>query len=103
MSLGVIASAFFTSSDTKRPPPRAYRGGAHNYAPLPVVLARGQGIFVWDVNGRRYFDCLSAYSALNQGHNHPVIVEAAKRQLGRLTLTSRAFHNDLMGELLERL
>ncbi len=77
--------------------------GAHNYHPLPVVLTRGRGVFVWDVEGNRYFDMLSAYSALNQGHVHPKIAAAAKRQIGRLTLTSRAFHNDLMGPLLQRL
>lgn len=77
--------------------------GAHNYHPLPVVLTRGRGVFVWDVEGKRYIDMLSAYSALNQGHVHPKIAAAARRQIGRLTLTSRAFHNDLMGPLLESL
>ncbi|MDE1976088.1 MAG: ornithine--oxo-acid transaminase [Elusimicrobia bacterium] len=77
--------------------------GAHNYHPLPVVIARGRGIFVWDVEGRRYFDMLSAYSALNQGHCHPKIAAAAKRQMGRLTLTSRAFHNDVMGGFLRKI
>lgn len=77
--------------------------GAHNYHPLPVVISRGRGVFVWDVDGRRYFDMLSAYSALNQGHCHPKIVAAAKAQLGKLTLTSRAFHNELLGPFLERL
>jgi ornithine aminotransferase len=77
--------------------------GAHNYAPLPVVLARGEGAFVWDVEGTRYLDCLSAYSALNQGHCHPRIVAALTEQAHTLTLTSRAFHNDVMGRLLERL
>jgi ornithine--oxo-acid transaminase len=77
--------------------------GAPNYKPLPVVLEKGKGVFVWDAAGRRYFDFLSAYSALNQGHNHPKIVAAAKKQLGKLTLTSRAFHNTLMGEFLKRL
>ncbi|HVA65428.1 MAG TPA: ornithine--oxo-acid transaminase [Elusimicrobiota bacterium] len=77
--------------------------GAHNYHPLPVVIARGRGIFVWDVEGKRYFDMLSAYSALNQGHCHPKIAAAAKRQMGRLTLTSRAFHNDVMGGFLKKL
>jgi ornithine aminotransferase len=77
--------------------------GAPNYAPLPVVLKKGQGCFVWDVEGRRYLDCLSAYSAVNQGHCHPHIVQALEAQAWRLTLTSRAFHNDLMGVLLERL
>jgi ornithine--oxo-acid transaminase len=76
---------------------------AHNYAPLPVVLTRGKGVFVYDIEGRRYFDMLSAYSALNQGHQHPKILSAAKRQLGRLALTSRAFHNDRMGPFLQRL
>ena len=76
--------------------------GAHNYAPLPVVLSRGQGAFVWDVEGRRYTDCLSAYSALNQGHCHPRIVEALVTQAHVLTLTSRAFHHDLMASFLAR-
>jgi ornithine--oxo-acid transaminase len=76
------------------------RFGAHNYAPLPVVLARGEGCFVWDVEGRRYLDGLSAYSALNQGHRHPRIVAALVEQAQRLTLTSRAFHNDRMGAFL---
>ena len=77
--------------------------GAHNYHPLPVVISRAKGPFVWDVEGRRYFDFLSAYSALNQGHNHPKIVAAAKKQLGRVALTSRAFHNDRLGPFLELL
>jgi ornithine--oxo-acid transaminase len=77
--------------------------GAHNYHPLPVVLERGEGAWVWDVDGTKYLDCLSAYSAVNQGHRHPVIVQAAKRQLDRLTLTSRAFHNDEMGPFLREL
>ncbi|MDE2039133.1 MAG: ornithine--oxo-acid transaminase [Elusimicrobia bacterium] len=79
------------------------RYGAHNYAPLPVVLERGRGVYVWDVEGRRYFDMLSAYSALNQGHCHPAIAAAARAQLGRLTLTSRAFHNALMGPFLKKI
>jgi len=77
--------------------------GARNYAPLPVVLSRGEGCYVWDVEGRRYFDFLSAYSALNQGHNHPRIVEALVDQARTLSLTSRAFHNDRMGAMLARL
>lgn len=77
--------------------------GAHNYHPLPVVLERGRGVFVWDVEGRRYFDFLSAYSAVNQGHGHPKIVAAAKAQLGRLALSSRAFHNPQLGPFLKRL
>ena len=72
--------------------------GAHNYHPLPVVLARGEGVFVWDVDGKRYYDFLSAYSAVNQGHCHPRIVDALKKQADVLTLTSRAFHNDVLGE-----
>ena len=77
--------------------------GAHNYHPLPVVVSRGRGVFVWDVEGKRYFDFLSAYSALNQGHNHPKIVAAAKAQLGKVALTSRAFHNDRLGPFLQKL
>ena len=73
------------------------RYGAHNYHPLPVVLARGQGALVWDVQGKRYFDFLSAYSAVNQGHCHPKIVAALVEQASRLTLTSRAFYNDCLG------
>jgi ornithine--oxo-acid transaminase len=76
---------------------------AHNYHPLPVVLERGEGVWVWDVDGNRYLDMLSAYSALNQGHRHPAIIEAAKKQLETLTLTSRAFHNDQMGPFLKEL
>ncbi len=71
--------------------------GAHNYHPLPVVLSRGQGIYVWDVEGKKYYDFLSAYSAVNQGHCHPKIVDALKLQAETLTLTSRAFHNDVLG------
>ncbi len=71
--------------------------GAHNYAPLPVVLSHGEGVWVHDAEGRRYFDALSAYSALNFGHRHPRLVRAAAEQLERLTLTSRAFHNDQLG------
>ncbi len=71
--------------------------GAHNYHPLPVVLAKGEGVYVWDVEGKRYFDFLSAYSAVNQGHCHPRIIEALKSQADQLTLTSRAFYNDKLG------
>lgn len=73
------------------------RYGAHNYHPLPVVLSRGEGVYVWDVEGRKYFDFLSAYSAVNQGHCHPKIVGALKAQADQLTLTSRAFYNDSLG------
>ena len=82
---------------------QAERFGARNYAPLDVVLCRGEGAFVWDVEGRRYVDMLSAYSAVSQGHNHPRIVAALVAQAGRLALTSRAFHNDRMGDMLERI
>ena len=71
--------------------------GAHNYHPLPVVLAKGDGVFVWDAEGKQYYDFLSAYSAVNQGHCHPKIVEAMKTQAETLTLTSRAFYNDVLG------
>jgi ornithine--oxo-acid transaminase len=76
---------------------------AHNYHPLPIVLTKGEGAWVWDVEGRKFLDCLAAYSAVNQGHRHPAIVQAAKEQLDRLTLTSRAFHNDQMGPFLREL
>jgi ornithine--oxo-acid transaminase len=72
--------------------------GAHNYHPLPVVLQRGEGVYLWDVDGRRYYDFLSGYSAVNQGHCHPRIVGALIRQAQQLTLTSRAFHSNLLGE-----
>jgi ornithine--oxo-acid transaminase len=77
------------------------RFGAHNYHPLPVVLERGEGVFLWDVEGKRYYDFLSAYSAVNQGHCHPRIIEALTKQAGKLTLTSRAFFNDVLGEYEE--
>ena len=73
------------------------RHGAHNYHPLPVVLSRGEGVYVWDVNGKQYYDFLSAYSAVNQGHCHPRLVKALSEQAARLSLTSRAFHNDQLG------
>jgi ornithine--oxo-acid transaminase len=76
---------------------------ANNYHPLPVVIKRGKGVWVWDVTGKRYLDMLSAYSALNQGHCHPKVVKVVKEQAGRLTLTSRAFHNDQIGMFLEKL
>lgn len=76
---------------------------ANNYHPLPVVLTKGEGVYVWDVDGKRYFDMLSGYSALNQGHSHPRLVRAFVEQAQRLTLTSRAFHNDRMGPFLHRL
>ena len=74
------------------------RYGAHNYKPVPVVIERGEGVFVWDLEGKRYYDFLSAYSAVNQGHCHPRIVSALTTQAQKLTLTSRAFHNSVLGE-----
>ncbi|MGB9823787.1 MAG: ornithine--oxo-acid transaminase [Candidatus Hydrothermia bacterium] len=76
---------------------------AHNYHPLPVVLERGERVWVWDVEGNKYLDCLSAYSAVNQGHRHPKIINALIEQAQRITLTSRAFHNDKMGPFLKKL
>jgi ornithine--oxo-acid transaminase len=77
--------------------------GAHNYHPLPVVIERGEGCWMWDVDGNRYLDMLAAYSALNQGHRHPTILAAMEEQAAKLTLTSRAFHNDQMGAFLSEL
>ncbi len=89
--------------DTQAYLEQAERYSAHNYHPLPVVLTRGEGVWVWDVDGRKYMDMLSAYSAVNQGHAHPRIVQALIDQARRLPLTSRAFQNDRMGPFLERL
>eukprot|EP00058_Branchiostoma_floridae_P018200 XP_002603689.1 hypothetical protein BRAFLDRAFT_126900 [Branchiostoma floridae] len=80
---------------------REERYGAHNYHPLPVALSKAKGVFVWDVEGKRYYDFLSAYSAVNQGHCHPKIIQALKEQADKLTLTSRAFYNDALGEYEE--
>jgi len=80
---------------------REERYGAHNYHPLPVVLERGEGVFMWDVEGKRYYDFLSAYSAVNQGHCHPRIIAALQEQAQKLTLTSRAFHNNVLGAFEE--
>jgi ornithine--oxo-acid transaminase len=80
---------------------REDRFGAHNYAPVPVVLSRGEGCYVWDTDGRKYYDFLSAYSAVNQGHCHPRIVDALIQQSKKLALTSRAFFNDALGEYEE--
>ena len=77
--------------------------GAHNYHPLPVVLDRGEGVFVWDVEGKRYYDFLSAYSAVNQGHSHPRIVGALVEQAQKLALTSRAFYNSKLGEYEQKI
>jgi len=95
------------SRDTETPSrPAAFlereeRLGAHNYHPLPIVVSRAQGVYVWDVDGRRYLDCLAAYSAVNQGHCHPRITAALREQAERVTLVSRAFHNDQLGHLYE--
>jgi ornithine--oxo-acid transaminase len=79
------------------------RFGAHNYHPLGVILSRGEGVWVWDTEGNRYLDCLSAYSAVNQGHCHPKILAAMVEQAGKLTLTSRAFHNDQLAPFYEQI
>ncbi len=89
------------TSTTQRFIEKESRYSAHNYHPLPVVLERGEGVFLWDVDGKRYYDFLSGYSAVNQGHCHPKIVAALVAQAQRLTLTSRAFHSDLLGEYAE--
>jgi ornithine--oxo-acid transaminase len=90
-------------SESERLIELAERYSAHNYHPLPVVVAEAEGAWVTDVEGRRYLDMLAAYSALNFGHRHPDLIAAAKRQLDRVTLTSRAFHNDLFGPFCEQL
>jgi ornithine--oxo-acid transaminase len=77
--------------------------GAHNYHPVPVVISRAEGVWVWDREGRKYIDMLSSYSALNQGHRHPGIIKAATEQMSKLTLTSRAFYNDRLGPFLKKL
>ncbi len=92
-----------TATRTARFLEEADRWSAHNYKPLPVVIERGEGCWVWDVEGNRYLDMLAAYSAVNQGHRHPRILEAARQQMERITLTSRAFHNDQMGPFLKEL
>uniref|UniRef100_A0A8C2SPR4 Ornithine aminotransferase n=1 Tax=Coturnix japonica TaxID=93934 RepID=A0A8C2SPR4_COTJA len=101
------ATSVATKKTIQGPPSSDYifereaKYGAHNYHPLPVALERGKGVYVWDVEGRKYFDFLSAYSAVNQGHCHPKIVDALKAQSEKLTLTSRAFYNDVLGEYEE--
>ncbi|KAK7074498.1 Ubiquitin carboxyl-terminal hydrolase 8, partial [Halocaridina rubra] len=91
----------FRAISTEQVISREEKYGAHNYHPLPVALSRAQGVFVWDVEGKRYYDFLSAYSAVNQGHCHPKIINALIEQSKKLTLTSRAFHNDVLGEYEE--
>ncbi len=85
-------------TETQRAIDLEERFGAHNYHPLPVVIEKGKGIYVWDIEGKKYYDFLSAYSAVNQGHCHPTIIDALVKQAQNLTLTSRAFHNNLLGE-----
>ncbi|KAL3865093.1 hypothetical protein ACJMK2_006724 [Sinanodonta woodiana] len=82
---------------------KEYKYGAHNYKPLPVAIARAEGVFMWDVEGNKFYDFLSAYSAVNQGHCHPRIIQALKEQAGILTLTSRAFYNNILGEYEEQI
>jgi ornithine--oxo-acid transaminase len=91
------------TASTDRLIEQAETWSAHNYHPLPVVLVRGEGVWVYDPAGKRYMDMLSAYSALNQGHRHPKIVQALKEQADKITLTSRAFHNELFGPFCEKL
>lgn len=101
------ATSVATKKTVQGPPSSDYiferesKYGAHNYHPLPVALERGKGIYLWDVEGRKYFDFLSAYSAVNQGHCHPKIVDALRSQADKLTLTSRAFYNTVLGEYEE--
>jgi ornithine--oxo-acid transaminase len=90
MLLSAKTAAYFLDLEEKY--------GAHNYHPLPVVLEKGEGVFLWDVEGKRYYDFLSGYSAVNQGHCHPAIIQTLIEQSKKLTLTSRAFHNNLLGE-----
>ena len=90
-----------SSSSTEEVVDRELSYGAHNYKPVPVAITRGEGVHVWDVEGRKYLDFLSAYSALNQGHCHPKIVQAMMDQAHKLTLTSRAFYTDTLGEYQE--
>lgn len=80
---------------------REFKYGAHNYKPVPVALSKGEGVYAWDVEGKRYLDFMSGYSALNQGHRHPRIIQALKEQADKLTLTSRAFYSDVLGEFEE--
>ena len=101
--MNTSASPTATSSRAKQLMQLEDRYGAHNYHPLPVVLTRGEGVNLWDVDGKQYFDFLSAYSAVNQGHCHPRIIEALTMQAQQLTLTSRAFFNDQLGAAEQQL
>ena len=91
------------ATQTKALIERTERISAHNYAPLPVVISRAEGVWAWDTEGKRYLDCLSAYSAISHGHRHPKILQALIELTDRVTLTSRAFHNDRMGDFLAKL
>lgn len=93
-----MTSAVNLSANTQHFLELEERYGAHNYHPLPVVLSKGEGVFLWDVDGKRYYDFLSGYSAVNQGHGHPMIIAALVEQAEKLTLTSRAFHSNRLGE-----
>ncbi|KAI1355840.1 pyridoxal phosphate-dependent transferase [Xylaria sp. FL0043] len=99
---GSVASSKYHASSTKSAIAAEHKFAAHNYHPLPVVFARAQGIDVWDPEGKHYLDFLSAYSAVNQGHCHPELVKALTEQAGRLTLSSRAFHNDVFPKWAEK-
>lgn len=92
--MGTTMEAKFSSTDLMH---LEDKHGAHNYHPLNVVLSKGDGVYVWDVEGKKYYDFLSAYSAVNQGHCHPKIIAALTEQASQLTLTSRAFYNDALG------
>ena len=100
-----LYSASGAATSLKLTPEQVYKRedkyGAHNYHPIPAALAKGKGVFVWDVTGKRYFDFLASYSAVNQGHCHPRIVKTLQEQAEVLTLTSRAFYNDVLGEFEE--
>ena len=91
------------SNITQQKIKKELKHSAHNYHPLPVVLSKGLGVFVWDVDGKQYFDFLSAYSAVNQGHCHPKIYKEFKKQAKNLTLTSRALYNDKIGDFSEKI
>src|ERR1043165_8887796 len=97
----MMKTTMIDKSKTQEAMEREAQFGAHNYHPIPVVIEKGEGVYVWDVEGKKYFDFLSAYSALNQGHNHPKIVKALVDQVQTLSLTSRAFYNNVLGEYEE--
>jgi ornithine--oxo-acid transaminase len=91
------------AKDTKEYLAEVDKYSAQNYHPLPAILSKGEGCWVWDIEGNKYLDMLAAYSALNQGHRHPVVMRALAEQASKLTLTSRAFHNDQMGPFIQEL